>query len=150
MSGQTTRQRFEQTRDDVKRLHDVQLKIMFDCDDWQPPRIRARNEKSDPTAARACYNVDELSVKLAALRAEETELLERIGLALRIIHGIRRGLGDKYADVIELRYIDGMKWKDIAKDYEIPRSTGHELISVACDWVDSIGLTKLLECDYEL
>ena len=150
MSNQTTRQRFEQTRDDVKRLYDVQLKIMFDCDDWQPPRIRARNEKSDPTAARACYNVDELSVKLAALRNEESELLENIGLALRIISAIRKGLGDKYANVIEWRYIDCLKWRDIKHEHGITRPTGNDYIDIACDWVDSIGLTRLLECDYEL
>ena len=138
--------RFTETRARVQRLHSVQLALMFECDDWKPPQVRSKGETSDPTAARACYIVDELESKLTSLRQEESELLEYIGLTLRIIDGIRRGLGGKYADVLEARYIDCRKWKDI----DISRSHGRDLINVACDWVDSLGVSRVLSGNYEL
>lgn len=138
--------RFTETRARVQRLHSVQLALMFECDDWKPPQVRAKGETSDPTAARACYFVDELESKLTSLRQEESELLEYIGLTLRIIDGIRHGLGGKYADVLEARYIDCRKWRDI----DISRSHGRDLINVACDWVDSLGVSRVLSGNYEL
>ena len=142
--------RFAETRARVQRLHSVQLALMFECDDWKPPQVRSKGETSDPTATRACYYVDELESKLTSLRQEESELLEYIGLTLRIIDGIRHGLGGKYADVLEARYIDCLKWRDVAKQCDISRSRGYELVNVACDWVDSLGVSRVLSGNYEL
>lgn len=148
--GLLARERFEQTREDVKRLHEVQLKLMFNCEDWKPPQIKAQNEMTDPTANRAIYNVDELGGKLERLREEESELLERIGVALAIVQGVRDGLGERYADVLEARYIDCWEWKRVKEELKIKKSTGHNLLSIAFDWIDSVGVSRLLRGDVEV
>ena len=145
----TAKKRFEQTRRDVRRLDEVNLAIMFCCDDWQPEQVKAHNEQTDVTASRAIYNVDSLEPRMEALRVEQIELQDRIGIAGELIEATRNGLGERYADILEWRYIDLFSWTDIRK-YGIARSTGYELINIACDWIDSVGISKLLHGDYEL
>ena len=147
--GLTAKKRFEQVRRDVKRLDEVNLAIMFECDDWQPPIIKAHNEQSDPTASQATYRVDDLLPRLQALKVEQIELQDRIGIALVLIEAVRTGLGERYASILEWRYIDDIRWGQI-KEYGIARTTGYELINIACDWIDSVGISKLMRGDYEL
>lgn len=144
------RERFEQTRQGIERLNEVKLLIMYDCDDWKPPSVKAKGQASDPTGNRAAYNVDELGEKLEALRDEERELEEFIGVTLTIIHAVRVGFGEIYATILEARYIDGLKWSDVREAYGIPRSTGHYLLDIAFDWIDSIGVAKLMRGDVEV
>lgn len=144
------RHRFEHTKRSIKRLNEVKLLIMYDCDDWKPPQVRAKRQVSDPTANKAAYNVDELGEKLEALRREEQELEEFIGVSLAIIQGVRVGFGDIYANLLEWRYIDGWTWKRIHQQYGIPKSTGHYLLDIAFDWVDSVGVSRLLSGDTEV
>ena len=133
-------------------MHDVQLAIMNGCDEWRPPSVSSRNSIPDPTANAAIRNVDELEGKLKALRAEESELIEFIGEALVIIQAVRDGMpcGDKYANVLEWRYIDGATWKYIRDVYDVKKRTGLDRINVAFDWIDSIGITRILAGDLEL
>ena len=144
------RERFRQTRKSVVRLNEVKLLIMYDCDDWKPQTVRAKHQASDPTATKATYNVDELGEKLEALRAEERELEEFIGITLAIIKAVRVGFGEVYATVLEARYVDGWKWSRIREDYGIPKSTGHYLLDIAFDWIDSVGVSRLLKGDVEV
>lgn len=144
------KERFEATRGAVKRLHDVQLLIMYDCDDWKPQNVKAAHETSDPTASRAIYAVDELADKLEALRKEETELQAFIGESLAILRAVRDGLGADYASLLEWRYIDGLKWKQITDDKKWKRTSGYMMVSTAFDWIDSIGVSRLLSGDYEI
>jgi len=144
------RERFELTRQYVQRLHEVQLALMFDCDDWAPPTIRANTEKPDPTAKRAIYNVDELESKLASLRREESELIEFIGVSLGIIEGVRKGFGEVYANLLEWRYIDGMTVKRISEDKNLNRTYCYELLDVAFDWIDSVGVSRILKGEAEI
>ena len=152
------RERFERTRKAVVRLDEVKALIMYDCDDWKPPGIKAPTETSDPTASRAIYTVDELCVKLEALRAEERELEQLIGESLAIIGAVRAGLGDKYADVLDARYIDGDKWQDIADRFEsshenkdtVKPRTVQNWAQVAFDWVDSVGVSRLLRGEVDV
>ena len=140
---------FEQTRDAVRRLDDVHALIMSGCDDWRPDGGRGSGI-GDPTAARAIRNVDVLADKLDALRAEERELTDTIGEALALIEAVRDGLGEGYGDVLEARYIDCWQWERVRDDYGIPKSTGHHLLNVAFDWIDSIGIARVLRGEYEL
>lgn len=144
------RERFEATRKAITRLHDVQLAIMYECDDWKPPAVKAHTQTADPTASRAIYRVDELSEKLEALRAEERELEQLIGETLAIIAAVRDGFGEIYATLLEHRYIDVWSWERIKEEYEIKRTTGYDLINVAFDWIDSVGVSKLLRGQHEL
>lgn len=131
---------------------------MYDGDDWTPPAIKAHNEQSDPTANRAIYAVDTLGDKLDALHAEERELETLIGETLAIIEGVRDGFGEKYADVLDAHYIDGETWAQIAECYESPHE-GKETVSkwtvrgwahVALDWIDSVGVSRLLRGESEI
>jgi len=139
------RERFRQTRIKVRRLNEVQALIMFDCDDWKPPTVKAQHEQSDPTAARAIHNVDELAAKLEALRKEETELQDFIGVSLAIIEAVRDGFGEVYANILDWRYIDDLSWRRIHSEYGVPKSTGHYLLNIVFDWIDSVTVSRLLK-----
>ena len=149
MSSLTAKKRFEQTRRDVKRLDEVNLAIMYECDDWQPPSVKAHNEQVDTTASRAIYNVDTRDPRIEALTIERIELVDRIGIALELIAAVNAGLGERYSNVLEWRYIDCLRWSQV-RERGIARSTGYELINIACDWIDSVGISKLLRGEYEL
>ena len=153
------RERFERTRKAVKRLAEVQALIMYDCDDWKPPGIRAHTETSDPTANRAIYNVDELADKLTALRAEESELIALIGESLAIIAAVRAGFNEQYADWLEHRYIDLWTWAQFADELSTDEKTvtkekAREKVRYWCgvtfDWIDSVGVSRLLRGQVEI
>ena len=147
----SARDRFERTRDAVKRLHEVKLMIMYDCEDWQPPNVKTKGNTSDPTATHAIYVVDNLEEKMRALRQEEQELETFIGESLAIIEAVRNGLGEDYANVLTGRYIDCFYWHSVLSVYNISsKGTAHRLHDIALDWIDSVGISHLLAGDYEL
>lgn len=144
------KERFKRTRQAIKRLHEVQLQIMYECDDWKPPQVKTKTDKSDPTANKAIYNVDELGEKLEALRNEERELTDLIGTSLAIIEAVREGFGEIYANLLEWRYIDCWTWKRIYDDTGITRDRGRYAIDIAFDWIDSVGVSRLLKGEVEI
>ena len=146
----TARDRFERTRHAVIELANVQALIAENGDDWKPDDVGGGGV-GDPTAARACYNVDIWGERLEHLRARESELLDFIGTTLAIIEGVRRGLGNEYADILDQRYIDGLRWCDVVVDGEpVALPTGKRKAAIAFDWIDSVGMTGITEGDYEL
>lgn len=145
----TARDRFEQTRQAVIELDTIKALIMTGGDDWKPPSVRA-NGVSDPTANRAIHNVDTWEEQLAELRRRETELENFIGVTLAIIQGVREGFGEVYANLLEWRYIDGLTMTQINKDSGINRTYCYQLIDVAFDWIDSVGVSRLLKGDVEV
>lgn len=145
------RERFEKTRAAIRRLDDVHLAIMLEGEDWKPQQLHVHAPgTSDPTASRAIYRADNLADIMQALHAEERELTDYIGVTLRLLENVRKGLGDKYANVLEARYIDGWQWDRITDEYDIKRPYGHYLIDVACDWIDSIGIQACLRGEYDV
>ena len=144
------RDRFVQTRTAIVELQSVQALISEGGDDWKPDNVKGGGI-SDPTANQACYNVDVWGEKLEQLRAYEAELLEFIGVTLAVIEGVRKGLGDEYADILDQRYIDGLRWCDVEINGKpVPSATGKRKVAIAFDWIDSVGLTGVLGGDYEL
>ena len=148
------RERFEATRKAIPRLHDVQLAIMYECDDWKPPAVKAHTQTADPTASRAIYRVDELSEKLDALRAEERELTQLIGETLAIIAAVRAGFNEKYADWLEWRYIDLWTWAQFADELGMEQKKAREKVRYWCgvtfDWIDSVGVSRLLRGEVDV
>lgn len=144
------KERFEKTCKDILRLNEVKNLIMYECDDWRPHEEKVSNAISDPTAQRAIYLVDEVSEKLEALRSEESELEAFIGDSLALIQAVNDGFGEIYATLLEARYIDRLTWSRIHDDFGIAKSTGHYLIGIACDWIDSVGVSRLLKGETEL
>ena len=145
----SARDRFVQTRSAVVELNNIKALIMSDGDDWKPPNVRGKGI-ADPTAARAIRNVDEWGEQLEELRRRETELESFIGVSLAIIESVRDGFGDIYALLLDARYIDGLTWAQIHDDYGIAKSTGHYLLGIAFDWIDSVGVSRLLREEYEV
>lgn len=144
------RDRFAQTREAVIELNEIQALIWSDGDDWHPESGRNPNT-SDPTANRAVRNVDEWESRLIELRKREAWLIDFIGLSLGIIEGIRAGLGEEYAAIIEQRYIDCRSWRDVEVDGKrVALSTGKKKVAIAFDWVDSLGAANVLGGRYEL
>lgn len=143
-------ERFEGTRRSVARLNEVKLLIMYGCDDWRPMHIRAKTDKQDPTANEAMHRVDVLGEQLDELKREEQELEQFIGTTLAIIAQVRAGFGEVYANLLEWHYIDGRTWTNISEDTGIKRSTCYYLRDIACDWVDSVGVSRLLNGEVEL
>ena len=143
------RERFEQTRKAIERLDYVHALLMSGGEDWKPANV-GKSGTSDPTAARAIKNVDELAEKLEALRQEETELTDFIGVSLAIIEGVRSGFGEIYANLLEWRYIDGQTWTQISKDKKLNRTYCYQLVDVAFDWIDSVGVSRLLRGEVDV
>ena len=141
----SARDRFVQTRSAVVELNNIKALIMSDGDDWKPPGVKV-NAVSDPTASRAIRNVDEWGEQLAELRKRESELEHFIGTTLQIIEAVRSGLGSDYADILDKRYIDCLTWQQM----DMPKSTGKLKVAIAFDWVDSIGISKLLRGEFEV
>ena len=152
------RERFERTRRSVARLNEVKLLIIYGCDDWRPAHIRAKTDKPDPTANEAAFRVDVLGEQLDELKREEHELEQFIGVTLAIIAQVRAGFGEIYADVLEARYIDNEKWPSIAERYEsnhenrekVTVRTVQNWAAIACDWVDSVGVSRLLRGETDI
>lgn len=143
-------ERFERTRRSVARLNEVKALIMYGCDDWRPEHIRAKTDKPDPTANEAAFRVDVLGEQLDELKREQDELESFIGVTLTIIAQVRAGFGEIYANLLEWHYIDGRTWTNISADTGIKRSTCYYLVDIAFDWVDSVGVSRLLNGEVEL
>lgn len=144
------KERFVKTHKSVLRLNEVKALIMYGCDDWKPLSVHASSEVLDPTANQAIRNVDVIADKLEALRQEETELETFIGESLAIISRVRYGFGEIYANLLEWRYVDGLTWTAIHDDCGIAKSTGYYLLDIAFDWIDSVGVSRLLNGDTEI
>ena len=142
--------RFEATRAAVPRLNEVKALIMYGCDDWRPEGVRTPVATSDPTAAAAIRAVDELADKLDALKSEEAELEDLIGTSLAIIEAVWVGLGEIYANLLDWYYIDCRTWTQISEDNEIKRSTCYYLVDIAFDWIDSVGVSRLLKGEVDV
>ena len=145
----SARERFVQTRSAVVELNNIKALIMSDGDDWKPPGVKG-HAVSDPTASRAIRNVDEWGEQLAELRKRESELEHFIGVSLQIIEAVRDGLGDTYAQLLDARYIDDEPWAHIQERLNINKKRGSYLLNIAFDWIDSVGVSRLLRKDYEV
>ena len=146
----SARDRFVATRKAVIELDNIKALIMSDGDDWKPPGVKSQGV-SDPTASKAIRNVDEWGEQLVELRKREAELEHFIGTTLALIEAVRRGLGETYAALLDQRYIDCLPWKDVELNGEtVPRSTGKMKVAIAFDWIDSVGVSRLLRGEDEV
>ena len=139
----SARLRFVQTRKYIVELDTIKARLSELGDEWQPEGVHVKGI-SDPTANQATFNVDVLGNMLDKLREREEELEIFIGETLVIIAHVREGLGYEYAMILDQRYIDGLPWSMVQLNGKtINRSTGKRKVSIAFDWIDSIGLERL-------
>lgn len=142
------RRRFEQTRDDILELDEVLALIMYHGDNWKPESVSSG--MGNPTEAKALSLLYFEEHSLGYLEHRRDELIEHIGRTLRVIQAVHDGFGEIYATLLEHRYIDVWPWSRINEEYGISRQRGHYLINVAFDWIDSVGVSKLLRGEYEI
>lgn len=95
----------------------------------------SRGHYSDPTASNAVAVIR----RAERLRNELDELDHVINQAASIVRGASQALGDKYARALQLRYLDGLLWADVAEKLGVSRETARTWTSVAFDWADSVG-----------
>ena len=111
------REIFEQCRDACERIEE----LTFAIDNGGGQRKGEPTHGggiSDPTASRALY----LAEHMPMLVAERDELIAFVGECMRII--------------------DGMRICDIADALGVSKGTVHRRISVAFDYVDSVGVRR--------
>lgn len=135
-----TRDDLESVRDAVGRLERVRLLIETGGDDWRAPSVKGSGI-SDPTAARALARMKALE----GLEAEQAELEAVADWGRRLISGIGRGLGIKYAQTLEGYYLGRLSWAEVARRLGVSKSTALLWRDTACEWADSVGHARAME-----
>lgn len=145
------RERFVMTREYLhKELPTIRALLGTHGEEWKPAPV-GKSGTSDPTAATAIRNVDELGDELRILREREVWLCGYIAFTLLVIAGVRKGFGKGYADILQQRYIDGLPWAEVAVDGQpVNRRTGQRMANVAFDWLDSVGMADVAGGRYEV
>lgn len=95
---------------------------------------------SDPTAASAGYRM----ARAERLESERAELAEIVAEARMLAEGIRRLLGDTYANALTMRYLKGLQWRDVADRLGVCESTARNRVSTALDTIDSMGRANVV------
>lgn len=135
-----TRDDLESVRDAVGRLERVRLLIETGGDDWRAPSVKGSGA-SDPTAARALARMKALE----GLETEQAELEAVADWGRRLIAGIGRGLGIKYAQTLEGYYLGRLSWAEVARRLGVSKSTALLWRDTACEWADSVGHARAME-----
>lgn len=91
----------------------------------------------DPTARAAA---ETLEAQADMARAQEV-----IGDGLRVIEGVRRTLGEDYGDALEMRFVDLMSYRDMAREASCSHQTALNRVGVGLDWTDRWGVAWLRE-----
>lgn len=111
-------------------------------------RIRAdtghqKNATGDPTASTAIFLLEIASKELSRLRETLERQEELVGHALVVIECTRAGLGEKFADALDARYVDALTWDGAAEALGCSDRTAQTRCDVALDWLDSGGLREI-------
>lgn len=98
---------------------------------------------SDPTARRAMGRMEQ-----DARLSWEYQRLERdIGVALRVVEGARRALGDPTAETIDAYYLTDRRvtWEGVAELMGCTVRTCYTRRDVFCDWLEDVGIEGAIE-----
>ena len=91
---------------------------------------------SDPTMTEALSRIDGLYEQIKTIRAKVDEAECIVGECLRMLDEMRRDLGDRHADVIELYCIDcAGTWTEVALEMGVSRAHMYRLRDAALVWV---------------
>ena len=94
---------------------------------------------SNPTELQALrYLLNDGKMRERAQRKLD-ECEDYLGAALVAIEAVRVGLGEKYADALDLHYMDGHTERDTADLMDVSRATVARWIGTALDWCDYRG-----------
>jgi hypothetical protein len=137
------REYFETVRSECRKMEELQFQ-MAECADG----IRAASYEAgaasavgNPTERRALSDLERSS----RLEAGMQELADDVAEALALISGVGQIMGERYAKVLEARYIDGMTWDDVALAADVSRRTAMRCRDTACDLIDALGRAHILQ-----
>lgn len=102
--------------------------------------------RGDPGGS-GCYAVDPVFSRLLsddAARETMAATEEIIGDGLRVIEGLRR-VYPGMAEVLELRYIDLLSWRETADAMHASVSSVRYYQDVICRFVDTVGFARIRE-----
>lgn len=133
--AETAREYFASLADAVREHRRAELILAF-----------GQSRAGDPGGS-GCYAVDPVFSRFVsddAARATMAATEETIGDGLRVIAGLRR-VYPGMAEVLELRYIDLLSWRDTADAMHTSVSTVRYYQDVIYKFVDAVGFARIRE-----
>lgn len=93
---------------------------------------------SDPTASEAQARMDGLDEQIGRVRVRYDECVCVVGECLRMLDAMRRELGERYAVVLELYYVDcAATWSEVACEMGMSRVHLYRIRDAAWSWADA-------------
>lgn len=89
-----------------------------------------------PTEARALWLVCDAPELYEKLTEELSQLELEVGYGLVLCQYVRDGLGRKYGDALETKYIDCLSWSQVAAAMCTTTGYAKRLGGIAIDWLD--------------
>lgn len=93
-----------------------------------------KNAVGDPTGSAAQWRIEDL----VDLEREMDACQDAVAEAMVLIDGVLVAWGRKSAEVLELYYIDGMSWADVADEVDRSKTWVRSHAQVLCEWIDSM------------
>ena len=132
----TAREYFEAVARAVREHRDAEVLLQFG-----PARSGTAGGGGDPRSGgpvAARFASDELAREVMA----STEAV--VGEALALLEGLIDLFGPK-ALAVELHYLDGLRWADVAAELDVGESTARLWCAQVFDFVDSAGWARARE-----
>ena len=100
---------------------------------------------SNPTMAEALSRMDGLDEQIDRLTVAANECERAVGDCLRMLDEMRRDLGERHADALELYYVDcADTWSEVALEMGRHRDTVRAWRDEAIAWIDAHSARYLL------
>ena len=128
---------FARIRRAIKEMDECRIIIDEGADAIASGGGGAGGGEHDPTAARALFLAMHDDRVREAAKARLLVLEDTVGDALKVIERVRRGLGERYADCLDFRYIDGLSITETAERMDVSVATVKRDTNIAHDWIDS-------------
>ena len=97
----------------------------------------------NPTESRALYLVEN-DDRVRDYAAEQyRRCIDVIGAGLVVVACVRRGLGDRYADVLDGYYVDALSFSEVADECGISKPLAIQRRDIAADWLDSLSVLDI-------
>lgn len=136
---------FERTAHMMPILQRLEGIVAVGPDGIEPRRYdtrRCKGETGDPTMSAALFKTEVAARIYADAVARHTELAAWKSDVLQLLGGIGAALGGGYAQCLELRYIDGQGWHEVAEGMGCTPRHVRRMVGTACDWVDAVGWAR--------